>query len=214
MTKEQEILSIAEDEFYHNGYLATSMVTVARRAGVTHAMINYYYRSKEQLFLKILDSHMNSFIEILRPVMKEGGDFIQVLVDAAGSVFDSFNADRMFPSLILNVIRTAPEMLERYREQAQSFVSETMDRHSVRLRKEIEAGRMADTTMMEIFENILLLTASPFLMLPTLENLYRLDSAGVDAYLSRRRQEIEAVIRSRYSASRPCYCTQVPQEGA
>ena len=126
MTKEQEILSIAEDEFYHNGYLATSMVTVAKRAGVTHAMVNYYYRSKEQLFLKILDSHMNSFIENLRPVMKEGGDFIQVLVDAAGSVFDSFNADRMFPSLLLDVIRTAPEMLERYREQAQSFASETI----------------------------------------------------------------------------------------
>lgn len=198
MTKEQEILSIAEDEFYHNGYMATSMVTVARRAGVTHAMVNYYYRSKEQLFLKILDSHMNSFIENLRPVMKEGGDFIQVLVDAAGSVFDSFNADRMFPSLLLDVIRTAPEMLERYREQAQSFASETIERHSVRLRKEIEAGRMADTTMMEIVENILLLTSSPFLIIPTLENLCRMKSADIDAYLSLRRQEIEAVIRTRY----------------
>lgn len=199
MTKEQEILAVAEDEFYHNGYLATSMVTVARRAGVTHAMVNYYYRSKEQLFLKILDSHTYSFLENLRPVMKEDGGFIQTLIDVAGYVFDTLNADRMFPSLILDVIRTAPEMLERYRTSAEAFAADTIGRHSVRLKKEIEAGRIVETTMPEILENILMLTASPFLMIPTLENVCQLDSKEIDDYLSRRKSEITRIIRSRYS---------------
>lgn len=47
MTKEEIIFKVAEEEFISNGYLSTSMVTVAKRAGVTHAMVNYYFRSKE-----------------------------------------------------------------------------------------------------------------------------------------------------------------------
>lgn len=199
MTKEQEIQAVAEEEFYHNGYQATSMVTVARRAGVTHAMVNYYYRSKEQLFLKILDSHTYSFIENLRPVMKEDCDFIQALIDVSDYVFDTLNADRMFPSLILDVIRTAPEMLDRYRESAESFASETIGRHSARLNKEIKEGRIVETSMKEILENILMLAASPFLLIPTLENVCRLSAEDIDNYLSRRKKEIAAIIRSRYS---------------
>lgn len=199
MTKEQEILLAAEDEFYHNGYQATSMVTVARRAGVTHAMVNYYFRSKEQLFLKILDDHTYSFIENLRPVMRGDGDFVQVLIDVASYVFDSFNSDRMFPSLILDVVRTAPEMLERYRTPVEKFFRETIGRHSVRLRKEIEEGRIADSSMREMLENILMLAASPFLMIPTLENVCRLGEEEIEEYLSRRKEEIRVIIRSRYS---------------
>ena len=47
MTKEEIIFKVAEEEFISNGYLSTSMVTVAKRAGVTYAMVNYYFRSKK-----------------------------------------------------------------------------------------------------------------------------------------------------------------------
>lgn len=199
MTKEQEILAAAEDEFYHNGYLATSMVTVAKRAGVTHAMVNYYYRSKEQLFLKILDTHIYQFIENLRPIMKEDGDFLDTLVDAVGTVFDTLNADRMFPSLILDVVRTAPELLERYRTSVEDFSTDAIRRHSARLEKEIKAGRILNTTIREMLDNILLLTASPFLMIPTLEKVCRFGQNEIDDYLARRKKEIAVIIRTRYS---------------
>ena len=49
MTKEEEILKAAEEEFFKNGYDATSTATIARNTGVTHAMVNYYFRTKERL---------------------------------------------------------------------------------------------------------------------------------------------------------------------
>lgn len=199
MTKEEEILSIAEDEFYRNGYLGTSMVTVAKRAGVTHAMVNYYFRSKEQLFIKILDSHTFAFIERLRSIMKEDADFVQTAVDSASSIFDMLNDDRKFPFLIQDVSRSAPELLERYRTPVEASVRSILENHSRRLSSQIEAGTISDTSMKDLLENLLILVISPFLMIPTLENVCGLSGDKVNEYLACRKIEIETIIRSRYS---------------
>lgn len=108
MTKEEQIMAIAEEEFIQNGYLSTSMVTVAKRAGLTHAMVNYYYRSKEQLFMKMLDSHVMTFISSLKTVMKGDNDFVQTVVNASGALFSALDRDRDFPFLLQDVIRTSP----------------------------------------------------------------------------------------------------------
>lgn len=198
MTKEQEILSIAEEEFYRNGYQATSLVTIAKRAGVTHAMVHYYFRSKEQLFLKILDTHTYAFIEKLRPVMKDGGDFITTIAEASDIVFDTLNEDRMLPFLIQDVVRSAPELLNRYRQPIESFASETMEKHAVRLSAQVEEGKIAPTSLADLLENMLLLIASPFLMIPTLENVCGMSEEKIDAYLARRKKEIVLLLKARY----------------
>ncbi len=199
MTKVEEILIAAEDEFYRNGYNGTSMVTVARRAGVTHAMVNYYFRSKEQLFLKILDSHTYTFIERLRSIMKENADFIQTAVDAADSIFDVLNDDRKFPFLIQDVARSAPELLERYRTPVETSVRSLLENHSSRLAAQIEAGAISETSMKGLLENLIYLVVSPFLLIPTLENVCGMSADRIDDYLSRRKKEIETLIRARYT---------------
>lgn len=199
MTKEQEILLIAEEEFYRNGFPGTSMVTVAKRAGVTHAMVNYYFRSKEQLFLKILDSHTLTFIEKLKSIMKEDADFVQTAIAAADSLFDTLNEDRMFPFLIQDVARSAPSLLERYREPVEKFIKKTIAGHANRLSGQIKTGAVAETTMKELLANLLLIVSAPFLIIPTLENVCGYDKEKVDDYLARRKTEIETIIKSRYS---------------
>ena len=195
MTKEEIIFKVAEEEFISNGYLSTSMVTVAKRAGVTHAMVNYYFRSKEQLFLKILDSHISRFAVSLREAMHEDEVFLQNIVNAADALFKSLNADRDFLFLIQDVIRTSPELLDRYSEGVHNAVKSVLDEHSSRLQSDIEAGRIKPATMPEILETIFALVASPFLMIPALENLCRFSEEMIDGYLERRRKETIEIIK-------------------
>ena len=61
-SKKELILAAAEQEFLTNGYEATKTTQIAQRAGVTHAMLHYYYQSKENLFNKIFENK----IEILK----------------------------------------------------------------------------------------------------------------------------------------------------
>ena len=43
--KEQEILKAAEDLFAEKGFKGATTTLIASRAGVTHAMLHYYYRT-------------------------------------------------------------------------------------------------------------------------------------------------------------------------
>lgn len=49
-TTEQLILEAAEAEFLEKGYGKARTTEIARRAGVNHSMLHYYFRTKENLF--------------------------------------------------------------------------------------------------------------------------------------------------------------------
>ena len=125
MTKEEEILKAAEEEFFSNGYDAASTSVIARRAGVTHAMVNYYFRSKERLFTQILDNHVYELIHSLKPLMQADGNVASVAIDAAGMIFDKLNGDRRFPYLLSDISRTHPDFISRYRETLDTVCRES-----------------------------------------------------------------------------------------
>lgn len=54
VSTEQIILEAAETEFLEKGYSNAKMLSIAKRAGVAHSMLHYYFRSKENLFKAIL----------------------------------------------------------------------------------------------------------------------------------------------------------------
>ena len=54
-TKEQAILAAAEQEFLAKGFDGARTTSIAAAAGVTHAMLHYYFRTKENIFERILD---------------------------------------------------------------------------------------------------------------------------------------------------------------
>jgi AcrR family transcriptional regulator len=62
---EEIILEAAEAEFLEKGFDQARTVSIAQRAGVTHAMLHYYFRTKEQLFDKILDRKIGLIEEII-----------------------------------------------------------------------------------------------------------------------------------------------------
>lgn len=52
---EEKILEAAEKEFMQKGYAGARTTTIAGAAGVTHAMLHYYFRTKDKLFEKIIE---------------------------------------------------------------------------------------------------------------------------------------------------------------
>ena len=63
--KEQAILEAAEREFLAKGFDGARTISIARAAGVTHAMLHYYFRTKENIFERILDEKMRLMGELV-----------------------------------------------------------------------------------------------------------------------------------------------------
>ena len=51
---ESRILQAAEEEFLLKGLEGARTTAIAERAGVTHAMLHYYFRTKNMLFERII----------------------------------------------------------------------------------------------------------------------------------------------------------------
>ena len=200
MTKEQEILLAASEEFFEKGYDGTSTAVIARKAGVTHAMVNYYFRTKEHLFLKILDDMVYDFVQGLKPIMHGEGDFLRTILNAASAIFDCMDRHRRLPFIIMDLARNHPELLDRYLEFGMSEASGVIAGHSERLAAQTAAGIFPETSIYDILDTVLTLaSAPPFRNIPLLENVLHFTSGQIEDYLQARKREMLCMLERRYS---------------
>jgi AcrR family transcriptional regulator len=66
--KKDHILDVAEKVFADLGYDGASTRTISGEAGVNMAMLNYYFGSKEGLFLAVFERKINSFRTLLQNI--------------------------------------------------------------------------------------------------------------------------------------------------
>lgn len=69
------ILDAAYRRLASDGYTALSVREIARDAGVNHALINYHYRTKDQLVIAVLDEANRQLLERQRRMYEKPGDF-------------------------------------------------------------------------------------------------------------------------------------------
>ncbi|WP_421941799.1 TetR/AcrR family transcriptional regulator [Pedobacter sp.] len=69
--KRQAILEAAEKLFCETGYEGTSTRQIAKESGANMAMINYYFGSKEGVFLEIMNDRIASFGSQLRIINED-----------------------------------------------------------------------------------------------------------------------------------------------
>lgn len=105
----QELVNAALHLFAEKGYDGASIRDIARRAGVTEALVYHYFRSKEHLFEEVIKAR--SFAPVLRRVLSE--------------------AREEHPSTVLRrVLEEFLDLLWHNASMAQMFIIEFM-RHAV-----------------------------------------------------------------------------------
>ena len=73
------LLSAATELFAEQGVAATSFTTIARRAGLTPAMMHYYFADRDQLIDAVIDERLLPFIAyVWNPVAPEEGPVAMV----------------------------------------------------------------------------------------------------------------------------------------
>lgn len=196
-SKEQLILESAEYEFLTKGYDGARTTSIAKSAGVTHAMLHYYFRTKEQLFERILDE---KFSVMLQSVLSMFGDSSLSLVERIRSGvalhFDFVAANPLIPGFVIREILSRPERTEMLMKKVYANASSLF----VSLQKEIDeaAGRgeivQIDVRMLLI--DILSLNVFTFLAYPILEPVMGGLMMNDEQFLQARKAEnIEVIMR-------------------
>ena len=106
---EEKIISSAEKMFYQKGKAGTSMQDIADDAGINRTLLNYYFRSKDQLFEAVFRKAMGSFVPRLAAILNTDisfEDYVPVMVE---TIIDAMLENPQIPIFVLQELSSNPE---------------------------------------------------------------------------------------------------------
>lgn len=192
---EGAILEAAGKLFKENGFKGTTTTMIASQAGVTHAMLHYYYRSKEQIFMKVLDGYVLKMHEEFRSLMKPGKGIFETAKDVTEGLFDFMGAHQGEIKLLLEIVENHPEMLEKYQGLVGDMMGSSFERHDERLKVAVSEGKVAPINMRELVMEIILSDYSVFSLLPVIRLAYGNDEEKIAGFLAeQKRKSVQRVL--------------------
>ena len=115
---ESRILQAAEEEFLLKGLEGDRTTAIAERAGVTHAMLHYYFRTKNMLFERIIEEKMRNAGNIMQAVFVLGDmPLMERVKRGVEQHFDFIAANPNLPRFVIQEIYSHPERHEIMRSQ-------------------------------------------------------------------------------------------------
>lgn len=195
--KEQEILLAAEKLFAEKGFKGATTSLIAAEAGVTHAMLHYYFRTKEQIFLKVCDSYMEEVRSELRPIMEPAVYDVKLIKTVTEICFDFFSSHSGQMSLFLEVAKERPELLEEYVAELGRYMGGAITAHQERTEAAVREGKINDISFSDLLLDIVSVCASPFFFEPVVDNIMKMDAARKKEFLESRKREAVELIANR-----------------
>lgn len=164
-TTEQLILEAAEQEFFAKGFDGARTTVIAERAGVTHAMLHYYFRKKEQLFERIISKNISLLARMMIAAMGDPGmPFVERLRTGIASHFDFIAAHPQLPRFFLNEVLSRPEhyhimygRIKEVGEQLFAHLQQDADRAADR-------GEIERVDVWMLFISLISLNVFPFII--------------------------------------------------
>lgn len=193
---EQAILKAAEEEFIEKGLAGARTVSIAEKAGVTHAMLHYYFRSKEQLYEKILEGKIDEVFASVKDAFTVPEMPLEERIKCM--VRNHFNFVRKTPGLPLFIIReltTDKKRLEIFLGRAESITPLVKEINDA-LEEAVSEGRIAPISITDLVTDVVTLNVAPFIMSQLARPVLDLGGIDTETFLDQRLEEnIELITR-------------------
>ncbi|MBW8189804.1 TetR/AcrR family transcriptional regulator [Neiella marina] len=116
------IITAAAEEFVQNGYKGASIQAIADRAGIPKANVHYYFKSKSNLYVAVLDNLISLWNDFLNSITED--DDPAVVLDAfiRRKVEMSYTHPRSSKLFAMEIIQGAPHLKEYLRTDLRQWV--------------------------------------------------------------------------------------------
>ena len=194
--KELLILEAAEQEFLEKGYDGARTISIAQAAGVTHAMLHYYFRTKEKLFERIVDEKVHLMSQSLQAALGDASlPIVERIRYGIGLHFDFIASNPELPRFAINEIFSRPERCQMMHNRIDIIAKSlyTSIQHEIDKAAEHDERKKIDARMLLlsiISLNIFTFIATPFIK-PIMGDLMSDRKRFLEA---RKRENIETIM--------------------
>lgn len=195
--KEQAILAAAKEEFLDKGLDGARTTSIARQAGVTHAMLHYYFNTKEELFASIFEDLIGEIAKNITLLFANSNlPLIERIKEGLSLHFDFVMQNPRLPLFIIREIASRPDRFHIIKDTMTNNASILFSTLQQSINEAAARGEIvaidAPTLLIDMFS----LNVFPFLMQPVFNEFIAKDSKEAELYLVARKQEnIEIITR-------------------
>lgn len=185
---ETEILikKAAKQLFFGEGRFKATTQEIADAAGVNRTSINYYFRSRDNLFDLVFQEALNKMDEKHYAILLSDVSFKEKL----GLWLDDKLASAIeYPFLEIYIVSELQSKCNHYKRKKNDveLAHKALDKD---LKKEIAAGRIKPISTIQFMINIASLVSFPSCMRPLLMESFKLDNEAFNQIIKERKQII------------------------
>lgn len=175
---EEKIIASAEKLFYQKGKAGTSMQDIADDAGINRTLLNYYFRSKDQLFEAVFRKALGTFVPDLASMLNADKTFREYVPDLVEKIIDTMLENPQIPIFVLQELSSNPHRMPQIVKEMGIDPAKTVKK----IQSEGADSPLAGMDPRQIIMNLISLCIFPFAAKPViLDILFNGDS---DAYIA------------------------------
>lgn len=197
---EQIILDAAEEEFLINGLASTRTTEIAKKAGVTHAMLHYYFRTKENLFNQVFEKKITLLTNLFASKVEEELPLKEKIKVIVGEHFDFLTTHPSLPFFVLNEFITNQERRKWFVDLAAPQMKRIIRKLTLDIDEAVKNGEICPIDPVNLILDIVSLNVFSFLAHPLIKGLAEQMDLDYAALLEKRKIENITVILKRVQA--------------
>jgi AcrR family transcriptional regulator len=151
---EQAILEAAETLFIEKGFNGTKTTEIAKVAGVNHAMLHYYFRTKEKLFNQIFEQKASQLLGFFVQAFDMELPFFEKLKIGIETHFDFIAQQPGLPLFVLREIIQNKERKDLILQKALPMGVEILKRMAQAINEEVNQGNICSVQAQNLLLNI------------------------------------------------------------
>lgn len=187
---ETRILRAAETEFMEKGFSGARTTSIAEAAGVNHAMLHYYFRTKEKLFDRIISEKTAMLKDaLIHSIANRNLSLFEMIEKIIAEHLDFIAANPKLPRFIISELHTDSERSARIREKISFHAPAVLAGIQSQIDKAAAAGLCRNIDAKTLMLDIVSLNVFPYLATPLINAILDNIMADSETFLEKRKKE-------------------------
>ena len=194
MNSEERIKAAARKVFHQKGYAGTRTRDIAEEAGINHAMVNYYFRSKEKLFQVVMIETMTYFFQGISTILNEEKTSLEQKIEqVVANYIDLLLEEPELPTFVFNEVRTNPEPFIENSPIYKALQNSVLARQYT---EAVARGEVSEPNLIQMVLNVISLVIFPFIAQPILIALNKMDNEQYKTLMLERKKLIPQWVKA------------------
>ncbi|HOH13929.1 MAG TPA: TetR/AcrR family transcriptional regulator [Bacteroidales bacterium] len=191
---EVKIIEAAKQVFLEKGLENAKMRDIADTAGISRTALNYYYRTKENLFYKIIEEILEGIIPHFESLLsKDTLSFQERLLGIIDVYADFLSRNNAVPRFVMMEMQRHPQTLFDFINTNQK-VKEYLQLIHAMLDREAEEKSIKQLPMEELVTLFYGLLFVPYLVDPFIQEFFLNEKSKIEAYHQNHLENMKQVL--------------------